>query len=420
MTGPAAMGGSAPPPVCFVLPVFESYAADRGGALATVTERMARGLLDRGGRVTVLTRDDGRAMYPTGDVRALRYGSAHPLAAALGRLHALLAHRSGRALSGLNPYLRSMRRELRPLSADTTVIVHNDPEAAATCIRSGHQTVLWLHNFIEGPQGAQLRTLPAGVGLVAVSRPVAEWTAERYGIARARIGVVPNGVDLEAFAPVRATDAVHRPLRLLSHGRLDPNKGTDIVIEAVARARSMGVSVDLHLIGEVTTFGRSVADVEAFSAGLEAAMERVGAIRHGWVGHDAIAALLADADVACYLPRSEEPFCLAALEAMASGCAVIVCPTGGLADLVGDSAVTVAMDRPDEVAAAIARFATRPQTLVAARVAGRARAEAFSWDNSVQTFATYLLAAQKSSSGYRSSLVRFPQGRHAAAGSNDG
>jgi glycosyltransferase involved in cell wall biosynthesis len=54
-------------------------------------------------------------------------------------------------------------------------------------------------------------------------------------------------------------------------------------------------------------------------------------------------------DVAFVLSRSNEPFGLVSLEAMASGCAVIASNRGGLPEACGGSAMLVDPDEPDAV-----------------------------------------------------------------------
>lgn len=93
-----------------------------------------------------------------------------------------------------------------------------------------------------------------------------------------------------------------------------------------------------------------------------------------------VADSLRDQDIACVLSKSAEPFSLSALEAMASGCAVITTGRGGITEVVGDSAIFVDVDDVDGVAAAITELATDPHLLSERKVSARARSELFTWD----------------------------------------
>jgi glycosyltransferase involved in cell wall biosynthesis len=90
----------------------------------------------------------------------------------------------------------------------------------------------------------------------------------------------------------------------------------------------------------------------------------------GHLGHGALAELLGSSRVALMTPAWEEPFGLAAAEAMATGTPVAAFDRGGLRDVV--SAEVGALARPGDaasLAAAIARAARRPRDAVRAHAA---------------------------------------------------
>ena len=92
-----------------------------------------------------------------------------------------------------------------------------------------------------------------GVDTIAVSPSTRDDLIER-GLPAGQIEVIPNGVDLEHFGPLRRPDAplsLHRydMPTLLYLGRLKRYKGVDLVLEAVARLRGQGIPVRFVIAG---------------------------------------------------------------------------------------------------------------------------------------------------------------------------
>jgi len=92
---------------------------------------------------------------------------------------------------------------------------------------------------------------------------------------------------------------------------------------------------------------------------------------------DALGEELANASVVVVPSLWPEPFGLTALEAMASGAALIASPRGGLREVAGDAALYIDPDEPGSIADAILQLARDPARRAALAEAGRARAQAF-------------------------------------------
>jgi len=183
--------------------------------------------------------------------------------------------------------------------------------------------------------------------LVAMSAAEARALVSLYSADPERICVVPPGVDLEQFSP-RPTFALRRRLDLLQRrvvlyaGRLERLKGADVLLSAMALLRRGGGFDDVVtlLIGEDSGDGRLQAgpggergrlEGLADELGLEGCVRFLGAVQPG-----ELADLYALADV-CVVPSRTETFGLVALEAQASGTAVVAAAVGGLLDIVADS-----------------------------------------------------------------------------------
>ena len=169
-----------------------------------------------------------------------------------------------------------------------------------------------------------------------------------YGAHADCVSVVPGGVDLELFhpaapAPARPTErpadrsAARRALGLppgptaLFVGRLEPLKGVDILIRAVALA-----DLEPPLHGLIV--GGDAADVTE-RARLQAIARDMGAADRihfiDAVDRDTLAGYYRAADV-CVVPSYYESFGLVAVEALACGTPVIATRVGGLQYTVRD------------------------------------------------------------------------------------
>ena len=365
---------------CFVLPPMERYSASTGGAIATVTRQLVRALERRGCHSSVFTPADGAPPYAEGRVVALDYGPARPGPASLRKGLAVEARLHRWSCPDYGRYLRSVRLAFSSLpQAPDLVVVANDPEMAARLHRlSGATVVLWLHNFIAGWDLAQL---PPSVVVVAVSDAVRRWTVEHHGLPADRVAVLHNGVDPEEFKPREGFTEPVLPVRVISHGRIDPNKGHDVAARAVAVLRERGLPVTFTLVGGVQTFGIGADEVAAFEARLDRAVAFAQGERLGRIPASEVAGVLRCHDVACALSRVDDPFPLAALEAMASGCALVTSGRGGLAEMVGDLGMVVSPDDFDAVVDTIGRLVTDPESLRAAKQLSLDRAASFSWDD---------------------------------------
>jgi len=179
-------------------------------------------------------------------------------------------------------------------------------------------------------------------------------------------------VDLLSFAPGGdAGAAAEWPspgLRLLSVGRLHPQKGHRVLLDAIARARSAGATLSLLVAGEGAE--RGALEAQAAGLGLQ------GHVR--LAGRREVRPLLAAADVFVF-PSLYEAAGIALLEAMACALPVVASRTGGIPEVVEDgvSGILVAPGDADDLARALAALERDPERRRRLGLAARARAEAF-------------------------------------------
>jgi glycosyltransferase involved in cell wall biosynthesis len=83
-------------------------------------------------------------------------------------------------------------------------------------------------------------------------------------------------------------------------------------------------------------------------------------------------------------PSFYEGFGFPPLEAMACGTPTVVARRGALPEVVGETGLLIDPERPDEIAAALARALTDSAFRARSRAAGRARAQHFTWQRTAQ------------------------------------
>lgn len=189
-----------------------------------------------------------------------------------------------------------------------------------------------------------------------------------------RVRVIPSGVRPELFAAAQGTDplmGLPAP-RVVFLGRLHPQKGVDVLLEAAARVRFPGAH--FVLAGDGPQRSR-----------LEDLCERLGLRDRvtflGFVAHDLVPALLRGADV-LVMPSRYEELGTALVEAMYCGVPTVAARTGGIPQLIVDG-VTGVLATPGDAEAfadAIDRLLDNPELRRRIGEHGRKSAGDYRWD----------------------------------------
>ncbi len=114
-----------------------------------------------------------------------------------------------------------------------------------------------------------------------------------------------------------------------------------------------------------------------FLRALRPRAEAAGIAMQGWQPHAAVLQAMARAAIVIVPSRWPEPFGMTALEAAASGAAVLYSPRGGLPEVMGDAGVAIDPDDPGGMAETLIAVARDQGRLEALGRAGRERARVF-------------------------------------------
>ena len=176
----------------------------------------------------------------------------------------------------------------------------------------------------------------AADAIVAFSRHESDAMVRFYGAPDAKIKVVPCGVDVDLFRPADGAEAKRR-LGLgddgvvLFVGRMEPLKGLDILLRAVAQLEQANATRTVIVGGDLEA-DAEMARLKALCSDLGIA-ERVTFL--GRLAQQDLPLYYSAADVTV-VPSYYESFGLVALESMACGTPVIASRVGGLPTIVKD------------------------------------------------------------------------------------
>lgn len=175
-------------------------------------------------------------------------------------------------------------------------------------------------------QRVHARVLAAADRIISVSKYTAGYVEQDFPAMRAKLAVIPNGVDLEAFAP---KGNVTRHREILFVGDIHPRKGLDTLIEAFRILNS--TDWQLHIVG---TPGMALPEINRLIAEYDLT-ERVRISLN--LKHKELLNAYQRAAIFVFPTRSNtEGFGLVALEAMASGLPVVASRIAAIPEVVED------------------------------------------------------------------------------------
>ncbi len=283
-------------------------------------------------------------------------------------------------LMRLRPTLRSWRPDI--------VHVHNN-WAGATFLRGipapkvlsfDYFRYRWSEN--AGIHRMYRAAIRAFDGLLPVSDYCRDEAATWWRMAPSDFEVLPNGVNLDVFRPDDARREHARAVRDLTDrfvigyvGRINLQKGSDVLLDAFAALRVTHPAAALVMAGPAGQFGTTTGN------DLTQRLERLGGTWLGAVAEEALPDVFRSCDVFVMPTRWNEMFGMAAVEALASGVPVVASRLGGLNEVVSSAAGSnVPPGEAEPLAAALRSLADSPDALQSLRAAARESVTRFAWE----------------------------------------
>jgi glycosyltransferase involved in cell wall biosynthesis len=291
------------------------------------------------------------------------------------------------------PKVRTLLRELGPdvVHVHAGVLSPFAYDGARVALAHGSPVAITWHCMLDGTVPTlraivrRTRWAEAPVALSAVSHAAAERVAAAFG---APVGVLPNGMDLDRWAPgspvlpePRRSEHESAPLRCVATMRLAPRKRGPALIglveDALTQLEPGALRLDVIGDGPVrSTMARRIG---------RRGLADVVTLR-GRLTREQVREAYRDAEV-FLAPAVLEAFGIAALEARTAGLVVVARRGTGIEEFVTHGVDGLLVDDDPGMARALVRLSTDPPLLAALRGHARANLPMYDWSHALDAAA---------------------------------
>ncbi len=376
---------------CFVNMPIEYYSPVSGGAISTIIMQVSKELINLGHEVTVLTKKNSAETYNICEVVEIHAPDKTDLSIFERAKCKVLRKLESWDYPYYGLYLKSFSDALKSLKKTPDVVIVFNDLVSSRFIRRLIPKVkigVWLQNYQRTRNPDLRKTIAATDCFLTCSSHIRDWAIETHQIPPAKIVSAASGVDTSIFFPRQdwLEPSEHGAVRCVYVGRIDPNKGPDIALNAVLHlTKDEGCALTFTIAGDVWFYANPGDERNAYRAKLLDGLKDLEQSSFlGHVPHSKIAEIFRDHDVAFVLTRLNEPFGLVSLEAMASGCAVIASNRGGLPEACGSAGILVDPDTQEEVNQALRKLYTDKTWLNEQKKRGLERAKLATWLKTAQ------------------------------------
>ena len=215
--------------------------------------------------------------------------------------------------------------------------------------------------YMRGNLARKQQALARADAVIAVSATIGRDLRQRSTVlGRTRLEIIPNPVDIAGIrlAAAAATPPLGGPYAIFV-GKLEQNKGADVLLPAVDRA---GLAWPLVIVGDGSR--RAALEADARRTNRDVRFQ-------GWLERSAALAWLAHASLLVFPSYGPESLSRVLLEAAAIGVPIAAMNTGGTGDILAHNVTGLLSATPTELGDHVARLvADRP---LADSLAARAR-----------------------------------------------
>ena len=230
------------------------------------------------------------------------------------------------------------------------------------------------HNFLP----MQKKVAPKLNKIICVSRPSKKDIVEEFLVDPEKIEVILNGIDIRKFIPNPSTLFIENKIITTASADI-PLKGLKYLILALPNIIKVFPKTSL------TVIGRSPSDSKLRKLITDLSLEDKIAFRSG-ITEEEIVNLYHSSEIAV-IPSLYEGFGFGAGEAMACGIPLISTHSGGLEEVVGDSAEKILPASTEEIESAVIKLFSNPDRKTELSKMGRERMEKmFDWHIAAKSY----------------------------------
>ena len=230
------------------------------------------------------------------------------------------------------------------------------------------------HNFLP----MQKKVAPKLNKIICVSRPSKKDIVEEFLVDPEKIEVILNGIDIRKFIPNPSTLFIENKIITTASADI-PLKGLKYLILALPNIIKVFPKTSL------TVIGRSPSDSKLRKLITDLSLEDKIDFRSG-ITEEEIVNLYHSSEIAV-IPSLYEGFGFGAGEAMACGIPLISTHSGGLEEVVGDSAVKILPASTEEIESAVIKLFSSPDRKTELSKMGRERMEKmFDWHIAAKSY----------------------------------
>jgi glycosyltransferase involved in cell wall biosynthesis len=305
-------------------------------------------------------------------------------------------------------YIRQIAADLRERASDI-IHVHNFSQYVPLVRAAAPSAKIVLHMHCEwltehDPEMIQERLAHVDA-VICCSEFVAGRIRQRFPQFATKCQAVYNGIDVDRFQPAAGTSrpADSPDARIVYVGRVSPEKGVHVLLQAFNRVLEKFPHAQLNIVGpewiapldpDATddALTRDLASFRGVSYGEHlrriVRAENAGRVTFtGFLNQAELAELYRGTDIFVFPSVWHEPFGIPVMEAMASGVPVVATRSGGIVEQVDHQGTGLLVERGDteQLAASILHLLDNPDLRRAMGKAARQKAvRGFGWNRNVE------------------------------------